>query len=283
MEKPFRDRQPSLAAMRTTFLRCYERRAAFREDRLLGADLVEQGEPVLEALAEALQPADAPNEGHEAAALLTLLCRRAGLNGATPTACHALVRALVAALEESAVRVPPEVAERLLTVAFEGYVLGRDERLDLAHQEYLARAQVGLELAPACRVLFLVGRCDEARLGEALDELSRTALHAEVLSCLVDISRLELADEELTRVLCDRLATLLSLGPSLVVVVPEGERAAQLECHRAAISSARIVHSFDEGARFALAAAGYELRKGRRRWPKDLFVPKQKRPQGNGR
>jgi hypothetical protein len=210
------------------------------------------------------------DQAHEAFALVTLLCRRAGLLGVTPAAAHALVRALHLSLRSAAPALAAELVTRIEVVSFEGYCSGRDERIANAHRAQLRRSQVLEVLAPHCVLGVFSGEQSPASLSLLLDELGRLALHHEAPVCLIDVTRLVLSDEDVQRALFDGLATLSSLGMRPLVVA-SGE-AWQRACVRFAQVTADCVllPSFASAVQEALAEAGHEL-KPKRRWPRDLF------------
>src|SRR5690606_31258090 len=111
----------SIQAMLRTFEQAYRAEVPFREDGDLGQDLAAEVRPVLEALSEVASASVESKHLHEAYALLTLLARRAGLLGATPSAALGLLSAIVAGLEAGAVTVPPPLQRELCMVVVEGY------------------------------------------------------------------------------------------------------------------------------------------------------------------
>jgi hypothetical protein len=262
--------QASIECLLQTFVRAYEKKTLFREDRLLSDELAREAQPVIDALTQSLHEGVSIEHAHEACALVTLLLRRAALLSATPTAAVALVDALLEAVREGGFACDDACAWRLRVLGAEGYSVGRDERLAADSAGMLKQAQVLTVLAPRCVCAFLSGKHEPERLMPVLDELGRQALRHDAASCLVDLSRLDLSQEEVARVVFDGLATIASLGVVPVVYAPSPEGAANVQRFAAAVSEAVFCSEFAEAVQTALVQAGHEL-KPRRRWGKELF------------
>jgi hypothetical protein len=261
---------PSTEAILDAFREAYADHVPFREDRALTDELCAEARPVLEALAQAVLGDLPHDQAHEALALISLLCRRAGLRGATPSAAHALLRALGASLSSVGLAIGEPLAQRVQMVGFEGYCGGRDERAVRESAELLRQSQVRCMLAPRCAAAFLSGNPEPEQLSLVLDDLGKLALHHDALACLVDVSRLALAREDTARALFDGLSTLASLGTTPLVYAGRGQLDAHLERFSAAVPGLVCFGDFSEALTATFAEAGHEL-KARRRWPRDLF------------
>jgi hypothetical protein len=260
----------SIEAILDAFREAYQAHVPFREDRALTDELCAEASPVLDALAQAVIGELTHEEAHEALALVSLLCRRAGLRGATPSAAQALLRALSKALSSAGFALAEPLAVRVEMLGFEGYCGGRDERQVRESAALLRHSQVQCMLAPRCAVAFLSGSHEPDQLSLVLDELGKLALHHDALVCLVDVSRLQLEHEEVARALFDGLSTLASLGTTPMVFAARGQLDAHLEKFSPAVPGMQCFGDFNEAITAALAEAGHEL-KPRRRWPRDLF------------
>jgi hypothetical protein len=253
-----------------TFQEAYQAHVPFREDRELAGELCAEARPVLEALAQAIESGPPHGQAHEAIALVSLLCRRAGLRGATPSAAQALLRALSTALAAAGLVLGEALELRVQMVGFEGYCGGRDERSTRANAEVLRQSQVMCMLAPRCAAAFLAANPESEQLALVLDEVGKLALHHDALACLVDVSRLTLTAEDTARALFDGLSTLASLGTSPLLYAPSGQLETYLDKFSAAVPSLQCFTDFGEALTAAFVESGYEL-KARRRWPRDLF------------
>ena len=265
--------QAPIESLLDAFARAFEEKTLFREDRQLLAELSREAQPVIEALVESLDVGSSIDQAHEACALVRLLSRRAALLCATPTALVALAEALLSAIAAAGFADDSSIAWRLRVLAFEGYSAGRDERLQAENAQMLSASQILTVLAPRCVCAFFSGRHEPERLAPVLDELGRIALRQDAAACLVDLSRLELASEDIARVVFDGLATLTSLGVVPVVYCPREEAHEHVQRFASVVEGALFVPDFLEAVQAALAAAGHEL-KPRRRWGKDLFSRK---------
>lgn len=282
-----------VTAMQALFREHYMRLARFREDGVLADELATEARPVLDALHTAFAPTDGPRALHEPYALLNLLARRAASLGATPCVALALPAAIAAALRAAEVLVDSALEHELAIVSLEGYSAARDERVTGQLRQAIAERQVAVRLGPRCVAIFLAGEHDEHELTPTLDRFARELLRGDVQSCLLDISRLHLIDEELARALGRFCGQADSLGvstflfgatPSLrdqfdrwsVVTAPRPSSPAVAHdaSIRGALASAgttAFVDDFELARTRALAAAGLSLR-ARRNWTR-LFFP----------
>ncbi|MFT3922649.1 MAG: hypothetical protein QM778_08960 [Myxococcales bacterium] len=270
--EPVPGRRPPIEAMLAIFERAYRQGVAFREDRLLGPDLSHEVRPVLEALAQLGPGASDDTCCHEAYALLTLLGRRAGVLGATPTAALALLQALFAALSEEDSALSSELEMRCQVVVLEGYCAGRDERVTAELRASVAKHQVSLSLAPRCRYLALAGPLELDALEQVLDEAARDFLRDDALACLLDVSRLDgWPSERMARALLEFCLACRALGGSVVMVGLGAELHGELQRLGMSGDSVAVAASFAVGLAQVLDSAGHELRPSRSRWAKSLF------------
>jgi hypothetical protein len=264
--------QQPTEAMLETFERVYRSGVPFQEDRVLGTDLVHEVAPVLETLART-----AANQGvtgsHEAYALLSLLGRRAGWLGATPSAAFVVLRALVTALSSAGLEPSAEFREQLNMVLIEGYCAGRDERVSSELRASVARSQVSISLAPRCRYLAPAGPLEVEALEQVLDEAARAFLRDDGVSCLLDVARLESQPtERVARALLEFCLQCRSVGGSLVLTGVSPELTVELRTLGLSNDVALVVHTLAEAMSQVLALAGHELRPLRAGWAKALFT-----------
>jgi hypothetical protein len=236
----------------------------FREDTRLLDDLLAEASPVLEVLSKAYQDSEGKQAGmHEGFALFNLLCRRAGLLAATPTASLALANAVLDGLVAVGIAVSPQQREDLLMIAVEGYAAGRDEQRERTLRRAAAESQVWCQIGPRCAALFLAGMHEPEDLEQVLERAARELFRAEIQSLLLDLSRLRDANEESARVIANLLATLGSLGVS-VAVVGVHDFAPYFERLDVARHGAQLFGDFAVGLSQTLRTAGFELRQRRR-------------------
>lgn len=238
----------------------------FREDAALLAALMTEVPPALDALARGYrislsgsweQDRVALSEGF---ALFNLLCRGAGLLGATPTASVALARATIATLRKQGLALPDACSEELLVIAVEGYSAGRDELRERSLREIAATSQVWFSLAPRCFCVFLAGSLLPDALERLCDDLARQLFRAQARSALIDVSRLHEAGEDQARAIVAFARTLSELGVE-VTLYEERERLApwyaQLALPMPGVHQSRHLH---QAIARSLQAAGYDLR-----------------------
>lgn len=240
------------------------RSVPFREDARLLDDLLAEAPPVFEVLRQAYDSAGGKQAGmHEGFALFNLLCRRAGLLAATPTASLAITGAVLAGLEANGVVLRPEQQDELRMIAVEGYSAGRDEQREQTLRLTAARTQVCCMLGPRCGLLFLAGAHLSEHLEQALEQAARELFRGDVRSVLLDVSRLRAVDDDIARAIVNLVATLGSLG-TLVVVVGASELSPALQRLAVARHGAQLVDDFASALTTVLRAAGLELRQRRR-------------------
>src|SRR5687768_10169223 len=168
------------------FGRSYLASSPFKQDRALLEELAAETRPVVEALlfATSSGAADANAiEHHEGLAMVTLLGRRVGALGATPSAALALVPSLAAGFRESGRTLPPALHGPLQAMCMEGYVAGREEHLVREHANRFAESQPVVKIAPRVLALFLSGEHESEDLAEVVDRLGRQMLAANAVSC----------------------------------------------------------------------------------------------------
>ncbi len=241
-------------------------RLPFREDAALLAALMTEVPPALDALARGYRISQSGSGGQDKAALsegfalFNLLCRGAGLLGATPTASVALARATIAALQKQGVALPEACREELCVIAVEGYSAGRDELRERSLREIAAQSQVWFALAPRCFCVFLAGSLLPDALERLCEDLARHLFRAQARSALVDVSRLHEVGEDQARAVVAFARTLAGLGVE-VTLYEERERLApwyvQLDLRMPGVHQSR---DLPEAIARSLQAAGYDLR-----------------------
>jgi hypothetical protein len=264
--------QQPTEAMLETFDLAYRSGVPFAEDRILGADLAHEVAPVLETLARAAL-AGGTADCHEAYALLTLLGRRAGLLGATPSAALAVLRAIVAALAGAGFETAAVDREQLTMVLLEGYCAGRDERVCGDLRASVVRSQVSFALASRCRYVAVAGPLDADALEQVLDGAAREFLRDDGVGCLVDVSRLDVhPNERVARALLEFFLQCRAVGGNLVLTGAAPELVRELRALGLSDTVALVVDDLAEAMTQVLAWSGHELRPLRPSWTRLLFA-----------
>jgi hypothetical protein len=251
-------------AVTASFRLAYVEGCPFSEDRALAGELSLEAVPAIDALAFALdQNAEGDLsriEHHEGLAMVTLLGRRAGALGATPTAAIHLVPALVNALSESGRKVPEELVRPLTAMCFEGYVAAREEGLREAQAAASIDNAAIVRLVPRGLGLILAGEHEEEVLAEIVERLGRKMLKHDAAAAVVDISRLEGATKERAAEVFGAHGAARMLGATCVFA---GASQPWLDAAREArvdLDVLTLEPTFNDALRRALPLCGYELK-----------------------
>lgn len=243
----------------------YAASAPYRQDRELAAELALEARPAVECLVAAVgsEPAERASvlDHHEALAMVTLLGRRAGILGATPTAMVGLMRSIFLAFAEEGTPLPEEQHHELVALALEGFVAGREERLVDEGATRSADAQVIVRVADKCLVLFLAGELSAEMLERTVDRFGREMLKADASAALVDFSRLRDPGPGGAAEVFGAHATARMLGGQCVFVGASEEWLAAAKEGRVDLDMVHLAPTFEEGLRQALGIAGWELRR----------------------
>ncbi len=228
-------------------------------DLALAEPLSLEAHPVIEALLEGLSAAGRPDVDalamREALTLIRLLGRRAAVLDATSAAALALGPSLVRAVGEGC----RELEDELRAIALEGYVSGREERLDETAARRLADAIPVVEAAPGCVLVLPGGAQGDAQLERVLEDVGRRLLDRGARACVVHLGQAVPDSERVRRVLALN-ATCQMLGTLCVLTdVGEGWRDMVREAGLS-LEDVRVEPDFAAGLRVALDACGLELR-----------------------
>jgi hypothetical protein len=253
-----------LPGMQASFRDHFQSAARFREDSALLSALERELDPVLEALHVAFAPADEPRALHEAYALLSLLCRKAALLGATPGVVLLISDGLARALREVGIALSADHAGELAVVAVEGYCQARDERVTRELRAIAASSQVACWLGPRCMGVFLAGMHDECDLTPVLERFARDLLREDARSVLIDVSRLRSDDEEIARALGRFCGSAATLGLATFVFGATSALQAALEGWLGKSGSSVFVDDYQRAHGLAMAAAGLRINRLRR-------------------
>jgi len=256
--------QSDADAVATGFRTAYVEGCPFQEDRALAEELALEAGPAIEALAFALdQNAEGDLsriEHHEGLAMVTLLGRRAGGLGATPTAAIHIVPAIVRALRESGRDVPESLSRPLTAMCFEGYVAAREDALrDVQAAQAIESAAI-VRVVPRCLALVLSGALDPEVLAEIVERLGRKMLRYDAAAAVVDITQLEGPDKDRAAEVFGAHSTARMLGATCVFA---GVSEAWLDAAREARVDLDVITreaSFGDALRRALPLCGYEIK-----------------------
>lgn len=256
------DEEAAAARVLAAFGARFAERAPFRDDRELVDELVREAQPAAHALLFALTVEVAADESslehHEGIAMVHLLGRRAALLGASPAAATALVPALLAALEDEALRCPDGFAQLLASTCVEGFVRGREERLRDAMAGAAADAQPTLEVLPACRALVLCGDHEPERLAGRAEAFGRELFASEARVAIVDISALRGPDRHRAAAVADVREACALLGARFLVAGADAEWREALA--DASVPEEACVPTFGDALDAALRTLGLALR-----------------------
>ncbi|MEZ4254442.1 MAG: hypothetical protein R3A78_01810 [Polyangiales bacterium] len=251
------------------FRAAYEAGSPFREDRAQAEELATEARAVVDTVLETLgEGRDDASARGECLAMVTLLGRRSGSLGVTPTAGLSLVRALLSALAEESVVVPAPFVRELESMALEGFLAGREERAEDEHKERLAGAHSVLDVAPGVLGVVLSGEMDAVRIASIVDRLGREMLRRNARACVVDLSGLvgETPDRASEVFNADVAARMLGAKCVFAGVSPAWLEAAREG--RVTLEVLRMAPTFEAALAMALDGAGLSIRpKALRWWP----------------
>lgn len=233
-------------------------------DREAATELAIEARAVFESLLAGLAAAPDPRshrpELREALALVSLLGRRAGELGVTPSAALALAPAIVAAASaESDASLDP-IAGPIAELTLEGFVMAREDRLREDGARALAGAIPIVEAAPGCVVMIAGGAQSAEELERVVEELGRRLLNRDAKACLVDASELP-PSPELARPLFAAHVSARMLGTRCLFTGLDDARWAS-PAREAGLTLGELerVDRFAEGLRVALETCDLELR-----------------------
>jgi hypothetical protein len=228
-------------------------------------ELAAEARPALHALlfATATDQSENPEslEHHETLAMVTLLARRLALLGGTPTAALRLAPALLESVRAEGWAVPPRLDSALTTVAVEGFVRGREERLGLdAARDVIGRIPVVL-LAERCLAVFPRGHYESEQLEAAMEELGRRLFREEHRVCLVVLEGLTQVATGTARALLSIDETARTLGAVAIFAGMTDEFREAAERGGLTLEHLHLTADPAEGLRRALSVAGYAVRR----------------------
>ncbi len=152
-------------------------------------EIVPEVMPVLEALASLpprLETSDLDSFGYrEGFALITLLGRRLALLDLTPTATLAICATAVRLVPHS-----EEFANAAAAACIEGFVRGREERIEQLHRATAQASVAPVRVSPEAFLLMPSGLEDPEIISQKVDELARKLFKHEAKFALVDFSQM---------------------------------------------------------------------------------------------
>jgi hypothetical protein len=250
-------------------------------------EIVREAAPVLPLLCE-LPPEQRARgdfdsfEYRECFTVLTLLGRRLALLDLTPSGAFQVVQLLLRAVDESDGASAGGFAERAIGAAFEGFVIGREERVDQTWQARSAKTIAPLQVADRVLALTVTGVHEPAVLSEHVDALGRKMLDADADVAIVDLSQLgEPSSERAAAIFsADEMARML--GAVCIFAGIEPHWRAQAESARIALDTMEIVPSFAAAILHAEELRKRRVEPGTRRW-RSLLGQLGRQRRGSGR
>lgn len=237
------------------FERALERSFVLRCDQTMAAEVAREARPVAIALA-ALAGVDSDGlEAREATALTSLLGRRVGVLGLTPTAMLTVLPLLLEAMD-----LPHTLGARLQPVFVEGYVAAREEGLEDTNAERMARGVVDFEPLPRLRVVSIGGEQTASALEPVLDELGRRLLDKDAAALLVHVQRLTRPRPETAARVFTLDATCRMLGVRCIFVGVQPDLRASAEERGLDLTLVECVSEPAEAFRVAAETCGWTVR-----------------------
>ncbi len=158
-------------------------------------EILKQAVPVLPLLCELAaddrEDADFQSfEYRELSTGLTLLGRRLGLLDLTPSGALQVVQLTLRAVDPAAEATPQAFEAHAIGAAVEGFVLGREERVEEIAHARAADPVTPLRVDDDVLALIVTGVHDPNAIGAFVDELGRAMLDADARVSIVDLSQL---------------------------------------------------------------------------------------------
>ena len=193
-------------------------------------------------------------EFRECLTVLTLLGRRLALLDLTPTAALQIVDLALRAIE--AADDPPTSAfrQRARTAVVEGFVRGREERVDQTAARRAAQPVRPLRVDASTFALIITGTHEPEVLTEHVDALGRAMLDADASTAIVDLSQLGEPSHERARAVfaSDEIARMLGAHCVFSGVDPRWRAAA--EDARIRLEELHLVRTFADAIEHASEA-----------------------------
>ncbi len=158
-------------------------------------EIAKEAAPVLPLLCE-LPPEQLAHgdfdsfEYRECFTVLTLLGRRLALLDLTPSGALQVVQLVLRAVGASETTIGSAFRERATGAVFEGFVLGREERVEHALRARSSEPIAPLPMADRVFALIVSGVHEPAVLSQCVDELGRAMLDADATTAVVDLTQL---------------------------------------------------------------------------------------------
>lgn len=173
-------------------------------------EIVPEVMPMIESLVDL--PALASNtdlgsfEFRESFALITLLGRRLALLDLTPTAALGVCSTAIELVPTS-----KAFADSAVAACMEGFVRGREERIDVLHNERAEAAVRPVRVSADCFLLMPSGIYESQLISDKVDELARKLFEANAKFAIVDFSQMGEASAERAAALfgADEMAKML--------------------------------------------------------------------------
>ena len=224
-------------------------------------DIVDEAAPALELLAE-LPPA--PPEGgsfdsfefRECLTVLSLLGRRLALLDLTPTTTAQVVELALRAVSDTPELQLDGFARRAIASTFEGFVMGREERVAESSVRRGSKPIRPLRIDANAFALIISGAHPPQVLSDSVDALGRAMLDANVETAIVDLTQLgEPSAERAAAIFAAEEVTRMLGGVCLFTGVdPRWEAAAARA--RIALGEMHVVPSLAEALQTARETAG---------------------------
>lgn len=235
------------------------------------ADIAAEATAVLPLLTELPPQARAKGdyesfEFRECFTVLSLLGRRLALLDLTPTAATRVVQLALHAVTEDDELPVDAFAQHALAAAFEGFVMGREERVAQTASVRAAKPLKPIRIDDAVFALIITGAHEPEVLTDCVDRLGRAMLDAGAQVAIVDLTQIAEpnAERAIAIFAADEVTRMLG-GVCLFTGLDSqwNDAAAQA---RIPLDALHIVPSFGEALEAARLASGRTARFDSRKW-----------------
>lgn len=237
----------------------------FAHDRELADDLALESRPAVEAVLFALRSDDSGSllrdEHGEGLAMVTLLGRRAGVKGASPTAATNIVPAIAGGFADAGVPLSAPIVTTLMSMCLEGYAAGLADVAERVLRDKLVAAQAMFEIVPKIHALVLAGEHDNDTLAEVVEAFTRELHRSSGLAAIVDLTRLkEASPAAAAEIFGVHHAARIAGARSVFVGLNEPWRRAAASAHLS-LDLVETADSFSSALDRVLPLAGYSLKR----------------------
>lgn len=235
------------------------------------ADIISETAPALQLLVELpAQPREGASfdsfEFRECLTVVSLLGRRLALLDLTPTGAAQIVELALRAVADAQELALDGFVQRALAATFEGFVMGREERVAQAAARRASKPIRPLRVDDSAFALIVSGTHTAEVLSDSVDALGRAMLDADLETAIVDLTQLgePNAERAVAVFSADAVARMLG-GTCLFTGVDSRWRAAAAQA-RISLDELHVVPTFSQALKTMREAERHTAVGDTRKW-----------------